>query len=339
MKTIISLVGTSLKNNFNRENIGKRPTPEALAHFAKSDRKTSSAEMNTLDRLHLHDEDNVVLLHSDTEDGRLCGASLKTALGKNCSMVQISKLDYDHKTFKKGLRNLVDTLIDQIEKAQKDGRSVVIAATGGFKAESSYCTLVGLLFGVPVVYLHEKFGGVVELPTLPIAWDIDFVIDHEDFLLWLDSDAREKDEVDRRLNGFLEEVKKKLDTLVYEEDGYILLNAAGVAMLRLLQHKSEQAKSNTLRITLEAKKAISGSMALKEIVEKLRMPERRKRAERKQPHDVYAYPQGHVKERVIFFNEEVPVIVGAFVDHDDYERGLAKAPTKADLPNLELEDY
>lgn len=49
--------------------------------------------------------------------------------------------------------------------------------TGGFKPESAYLTVVAILAGGAwrVVYAHETFREVVELPILPITLDSKYV--------------------------------------------------------------------------------------------------------------------------------------------------------------------
>jgi len=71
----------------------------------------------------------------------------------------------------RGLRSLVATLISLIRKERAGGREVLVNATGGFKAEIAYATLVGLLFDVPVYYIHEAFQDIIEMPPTPIGWD------------------------------------------------------------------------------------------------------------------------------------------------------------------------
>ncbi len=60
-----------------------------------------------------------------------------------------------------GLRNLIDTVIREIEKAKGKGNTVVINATAGFKVLVIYSTMLGMIYNVPVKYIHEDFQSVV----------------------------------------------------------------------------------------------------------------------------------------------------------------------------------
>ena len=81
-----------------------------------------------------------------------------------------------------GLKSLVNMLIDEIRLAQAQGMETVINATGGFKAEIAYATLVGLLFKVSVYYIHEIFQDVITMPVTPIDWDYSLLAEYKEFL-------------------------------------------------------------------------------------------------------------------------------------------------------------
>src|SRR5207302_378624 len=101
-------------------------------------------------------------------------------------LCEVPDLNYTESRFKlRGLRSLVATLIDLIRRQRKEGREVHINATGGFKAEIAYATLVGLLFDVRVYYIHEAFHDIIEMPPTPISWDYSLLADHEDFFQWI----------------------------------------------------------------------------------------------------------------------------------------------------------
>ena len=78
MKTIIMTVGTSLLTNRDPELTEKRPwlgqktigdRTQALDWMAKTELALISAETNTLSRLDLNSNDDIILLHSDTPSG------------------------------------------------------------------------------------------------------------------------------------------------------------------------------------------------------------------------------------------------------------------------------
>ncbi|ADN50534.1 putative CRISPR-associated protein [Vulcanisaeta distributa] len=78
--------------------------------------------------------------------------------------------------FREGLTDLMDRFVSNIVRLRRDGYKVVVNPTGGFKPESAYLTVVAILAGAwRVVYAHETFREVVELPILPITLDSKYV--------------------------------------------------------------------------------------------------------------------------------------------------------------------
>jgi len=72
-------------------------------------------------------------------------------------------------------------LIEEITKAQGENREVIIDPTGGFKAEIAYTTIVGMIFQVPVKYIYQFFEQPITFPALPISWDINLLLEYENF--------------------------------------------------------------------------------------------------------------------------------------------------------------
>jgi len=179
MRTFLTTVGTSLLGNARRSLDPAQPAAVAdqqLSNYlSHADPTKASAETNSLSRL-LHEGDRVVFLHSQTDEGRQCAEALQRHFDGQrdytATLVGVPDLTYAESRFKmRGLRSLVATLISLIRKERASGREVLVNATGGFKAEIAYATLVGLLFDVPVYYIHEAFQDIIEMPPTPIGWD------------------------------------------------------------------------------------------------------------------------------------------------------------------------
>lgn len=78
--------------------------------------------------------------------------------------------------FREGLTDLMDKFVGSIVRLRRSGYKVVVNPTGGFKPESAYLTVIAMLAGAwKVVYIHETFRYVVELPALPITLDSRYV--------------------------------------------------------------------------------------------------------------------------------------------------------------------
>ena len=151
MRTILTTVGISLLQNAKRHHDLSRdesPSKQQLANYLRhGEAEEVSAETNALHRIGLQSDDRVVFLHSETQKSRICAEFLSrhyTDTVDRVSSREIPDLSYKENNFKKrGLRSLVDTLAQLIGEAEGEGREVLINATGGFKAEIAFATLVG----------------------------------------------------------------------------------------------------------------------------------------------------------------------------------------------------
>lgn len=141
----------------------------------------------------------------------------------------VPHLTYAEKQFKmRGLRSLVGTIVELVEHEKKAGNEVAINATGGFKAEIAYATLIGLLYDIPVYYIHDAFKEIIDLPPAPIQWDLSLLDTYHDFFRWIASDLRPTLDVDQRLRSLPPEVH----VLLTEEEGYTFLSPVGEVVYR-----------------------------------------------------------------------------------------------------------
>jgi putative CRISPR-associated protein (TIGR02619 family) len=202
MRLVINTVGTSLLGFAKRQGLTDK-TPEALIEcIRKGGDVVACAETNALSRI-LQDGDRLLFLYSDTEEGGYVSHALQEYYehkGYFSKRKQISGLNYSHNRFmSNGLKSLVNMLIDEIRLAQAQGMETVINATGGFKAEIAYATLVGLLFKVSVYYIHEIFQDVITMPVTPIDWDYSLLAEYKEFFNWIQKEFRRTEKVKRRL--------------------------------------------------------------------------------------------------------------------------------------------
>lgn len=235
-RMLITSVGTSLLTNRDRPWGGwdpraNQPLPEAKQvddWLATADPVRATAETNTWQAVGLEEEDRVVLLHSDTPEGRYCAERLQQYLQagrcREVALRELKALGYQAGTFaQRGLRCLVSEAIEAIGQAREARLEPVLCATGGFKAEIAFLNLLGALLQVEVCYIHEQFREIVRLPRLALTWDAGFVERHRDFFEWIDAEPRRSVEVENRLKG-----RPELRPLVEDDaDGNTYLNAAG----------------------------------------------------------------------------------------------------------------
>ena len=253
INTVLCTTGTSLiegnLRNINNLKINRPDNIESIERFFKESNWTllakellkleptnriCGAEINTIAETNNKSWislDNLVLLVSDTEAGRNTGTLIKKYFElsdkfdfKNIDFKVIEHLqDENPKDFKtKGLRNLVRTIGEYVQRYGRD--SIVIDATGGYKAQIAIAVIVGQALDIPVLYKHERFSEVIDFPPLPITLDYDILGRNADILNDFERgkaySENEIPEFEEKLKVFLTEVEIDGHT-VYE------LNAIG----------------------------------------------------------------------------------------------------------------
>ncbi len=236
MRKIITTTGTSLLTNAARK-LNKKPAStvtdrELHLFWQQVGASAASAETNSLLKIARPDEE-IVLLYTSTEDGERCAGEVQRYLqSQKWSNVRLRKLplEQNEAQFERhGLRELVNILIDEINTAQRENREVIINATGGFKAEIAYTTMVGMIFQIPVKYIYQHFEQPITFPALPVSWNIDLLLEYEQFFQWIDEESRKQLEVEQRLKAIPELERDRIMALLLPADTeeYIYLSAAG----------------------------------------------------------------------------------------------------------------
>ncbi|MGH2391096.1 MAG: putative CRISPR-associated protein, partial [Chloroflexota bacterium] len=164
-------------------------------------------------------------------EGRWCAQVLSASFAGSVNTTHVetvSGLTYHHgSVVERGLRHLLQLVFDAIQEAGGPEHAV-LCATGGFKIETAYVSLIGLLRRIPVYYVHERYEDLLSLPAFPIQWDLQWVRKREDFFRWIEAEPRPTAEVASRLKA-----DQELRPLVQDdEDGNSYLNAAGWLLFR-----------------------------------------------------------------------------------------------------------
>jgi putative CRISPR-associated protein (TIGR02619 family) len=331
MRTILTTVGTSLLSNAAKctSPIDITDEHQLARYLRETEAAKASAETNSLSRLLTEGDDRIVFLHSQTDEGRQCAEALQRRYEKDeydSRFIQVPDLSYSESRFKmRGLRSLVATLIDQIQRQRAEGREVIINATGGFKAEIAYATLVGLLFDVPVYYIHEVFPDIIEMPPTPINWDYSLLADCEDFFDWIDAELRTTAEVGARLRG----LPGKVHLLLTEEEDFTMLSPTGEAFYKAYRDRLEQAVGVPISLSTQAWETYRDAssevkLLFDRTLRKLRLRELWiTGADRVRNSDCLIYPKGPRDERAFFFesdNREIRVCELARHSDQSYER-------------------
>lgn|GEM_PF-4740617 len=147
-----------------------------------SDLPSISAETKTLSLIISENdlkprEHDLFFLASNTVECRACANVLKTFYETRFNIVQVIVIDTlisDASQFEQGLRDLVNKVVE-LASVSQNNTEVFINATAGYKPESGYAALCGLLLGTKVYYGHEQFNKIVELPALPVGVDFNLI--------------------------------------------------------------------------------------------------------------------------------------------------------------------
>jgi len=340
MRTILSTVGTSLLKARDKT---LPNLVELLFVLNSTDPRKACAETNALSHL-LKDGDRLIFLHSETEEGKLCAQALKTHYerkGYEATFDVIPHLSYRETHFRsQGLRSLVGKLVECIRNERAQGREVLINATGGFKAEGAYATLVGLLFDVPVYYIHEVFQEIVRMPAIPIDWDYSLLAEYEEFFRFLHQDLRSRYELEKKLSA----LPQKIRSLLEEEENFVMLSPAGEAFFQAYLAKVDQVASLPVEFSPEAWRSFEradGTVQerVRNLLRKLKLKEVRQNcAKALRNLSCFVYPQGHQSERVLFCEHGNRIRVCAIVSHSDksyealLERGISCENARSFLP-------
>lgn len=342
---ILTTVGTSLLGNIARAGIGKEDALGVL-EYIRSDPAKASAETNSLGRL-LAGGDRVELLHSDTEDGRWCAEWVAAYLRKrgfSAGLFKVQGLAYEARGFVDyGLRQFVQLLAGRIREVHRQGHQAAINATGGFKAEIAYATALGLVFKVPVYYIHEKFGDIVTLPPSPFGWDNNLIAWNTDFFDWIDAELRPTAEVRSRVRGLPAEIGLLLEEM---PDGYTVLSPLGQAYLEAFRADLEQAQRVPVFFSKKAWRDWEGfepsnRERYRHILQRLRLPNRAVHSELKGGGgDALGFPKGKVDERLFYSEDGGKLYVFALTRHGpEYERLCAEGVFWRDYPKEEFKAW
>ena len=213
--TLVATVGSSLYSNI--DHLGEKANiPEmyqalwsayqnnnfqqivlALLAFSPSEH-ICGAEINSITSIinqHLLDQPiRLFLLVSDTETGRNIGRVLKSYYTQSNNPHRFAEVEVEVLTdlrvddtlaFQRGLRDLVRKISALVRRFSSE--SLVINATGGFKAQISFAGMIGEALHIPVCYQFERFDQVIMLPPQPIALDLAAWLEESDLFFAIEA--------------------------------------------------------------------------------------------------------------------------------------------------------
>lgn len=235
MKTFICTCGTSIisKSGINIDRFKNRPLSDSknfesdietvrecvfeklLKLKLPDDINDTSAEIKSLMKMGIKYDDRVILISTDTIDGKLCAELVRDFLHEkrilNINQIEIKVISglqaLDGCKFEKeGLKNLLSYLINL------EYENIVLNPTGGYKSVVPYISLIGMLFNKPIQYVHEDSQDVITLTNIPIKLDENLLFKIEDKLRKIENETaisidewkKDLDFYDRRFDCFIE---------------------------------------------------------------------------------------------------------------------------------------
>jgi putative CRISPR-associated protein (TIGR02619 family) len=219
-----------------------------LPHFLALDHKDEttlrshlSAEVHSLVRMKLDAQDEVFLFSTDTPDGMVCArlvaAYLTGPLGIPNEKVRVERIkglqvDDGSKFRREGIINYINTVRRLGDERAWVG--VVLNPTGGFKALIPYTTLLGMLCGAPVRYIFDNGRELIELPPLPIEFNLLQLAPRERALAELEKKTEMTE--DRFWAGASHQERNSLAALVETtRPGWVTLSGLGLLVLERLR--------------------------------------------------------------------------------------------------------
>ncbi|MDZ7950627.1 putative CRISPR-associated protein [Nostoc sp. DedQUE09] len=134
-----------------------------------------SAEIHSLFRIGITNQDRVILLSSNTDDGYCCALAVEKYLKYYSNSIYakaeriIGLQVVDAETFKReGVVNFVKRILQEVDSY--DPSNIILNSTGGYKALVPYTVLLGMLKGIKCDYIFEQSTTLLELPPLPVEF-------------------------------------------------------------------------------------------------------------------------------------------------------------------------
>ena len=249
---VISTVGASLLNNFKKSKglelfhlENAESLISSLVEFigVQGEEKASSETNSiskTIAKIGLDARDtHLTFICSETKLCSIASSALKQYFeerGFTVSIEVIKDLNYDEAVFQSsGLRNFVNKLIDLVSYAKKEKFRVILNATPGFKAESAFMAIIGMLFNCETFYIHERFKNIIKFHPLPLSLDLEIWKKHSSAL----QDLPMGIEKEKFLERWSENVYNELSIFIEEENGFLKLSPLGIIYYRFAKWKEK----------------------------------------------------------------------------------------------------
>ncbi|MBU1055686.1 MAG: putative CRISPR-associated protein [Proteobacteria bacterium] len=211
----------------------------------------TSAEIKSLVKMGLDKNDIIILISSDTIDGKLCAESVRDFLVENKlsseTSIKIKEIvglqATDGLKFQKeGLKNLLDYLVSL------EHQDIIFNPTGGYKSIVPYLALMGMLFNKPVKYIHENSDDILTLTGIPIILDDNLILCIETKLQKIE---KETSIPIKEWQGGVDYNERRFDCLVEIDNGQVTLSGIGFLFWERFKQDYPKELERDLRLVSE----------------------------------------------------------------------------------------
>ena len=247
MQTLICTTGTSIAkgqvwngdSSLYQQAIQRKLEEYAETHSSAEFLHWASAETNSLVRLKLDSKkDRIALLHSETEDGKICAEEVQKIINNNLDVqselfcLQGLQVENAERFRREGIQSLFETL----ERLRQRDWNLRLNVTGGFKSVVPYMTLYGQFHQLEVVYIFERSSQLINLPPAPINFDYERLKIAEEALRWLGKKGvGGKQGFFNKMPEASREDQKWCATLLEDDGESVILSAFGLILYQALQ--------------------------------------------------------------------------------------------------------
>jgi len=261
MKKTITMVGTSLFENYTKVNSGDKTfknyledlkdkrlneyenNKDRIKYIKKKildclyNNRNASAEIKSLIKLkqELNEDFEIYLLVSDTVLSKLAGEILNENLtqfdvlsSSRISLKEIKNLQiWERDSFIKGMVSLINAIYSI---AREYWDNVIINITGGYKATVPYLTILGQVNKCDIYYIFEETDALIKIPYVPLSINWEIFEQNEIFFMKL-----EREEVIKISSET--QFKNEIEALIEKADNFISLNPLGVTLWKTYKQR------------------------------------------------------------------------------------------------------
>lgn len=358
MRTVICTTGTSIardcdqlkhwqRNPSSWSDDGEALRAEIRSRLGRLDlsvkdgRTRASAEINSLNRLELGSQDRVIMLGTDTVDGRICAEEVARVLaaqfglpGQNIRLERVPGLQVrdPDRLRKEGLPGLVEIALRYIDDPQyRHGGEIILNPTGGFKGVVPFMSVLGMLFRLRTVYVFEFAEALVSLPPLPVTFDLHLFERAEPALEAMDKEsAIPLERYFKMITGFQPYERDLFNGFIAEiEPGMVTMSPLAMALYSVDQEGVRDIRlSPAASAVLERSEGVKRA-AMERMLARITSPLWRTIHAHINREGLVYYKPGSTAERISAMVKDGAVMVcDLFMNHDMYEQAIntKKAP-------------